>query len=482
MIHPSATTGSTASASLASGAAAPQLRGDSLSFLETIGQSVANIAPTGTPALTIAVVAATAGVGSWLAFLVATIGMMFVAGSIGTLAKRHPLAGSYFVYIGRTLGPLAGMIAGWSMIAAYTAAAMATVFAAKIFLDNILSILGLGTLIPPAWAFDLVFIGLVWGLAYRDIRISSRVGVTLEFLSLGIIAVITAIVVIRHGNIVDPAQLNVTSLDAGGVMSALAIAVFSFVGFESAATLAKELRNPTRIIPLAVTLSAGAAGLFFVVIAYAMVLGVDGQASVIGESSSPFSEITTRAGLAWTAGVVYFSALISMFACALACLNAVSRMMFSMGRYRFLHRSMGAVHERHQTPHLAISTAAMLTAIVCLLMMSLAAIDAFGYLATFSAFGFIVVYLLISIVAPIDLYRAGVMRVHHVAVGAIGVLLMGFVMFGSLFPVPNYPYNLLPYLFAGYLVAGALCYGILASRAPHALLAMQHDLEMQEEI
>ena len=115
--------------------------------------------------------------------------------------------------------------------------------------------------------------------------------------------------------------------------------------------------------------------------------------------------------------------------------------------------------------------------------MSLAAIDAFGCLATFSAFGFIVVYLLISIVAPIDLYRAGVMRVHHVAVGAIaGVLLMGFVIFGSLFPVPDYPYNLLPYLFAGYLVAGALCYGILASRAPHALLAMQHDLEMQEEI
>ena len=39
-----------------------------------------------------------------------------------------------------------------------------------------------------------------------------------------------------------------------------------------------------------------------------------------------------------------------------------------MGRYRFIHRSMGAVHERHQTPHLAISTAAMLTAIVCLLI------------------------------------------------------------------------------------------------------------------
>ena len=78
--------------------------------------------------VTIAVVAATAGVGSWLAFLVATIGMMFVAGSIGTLAKRHPLAGSYFVYIGRNFGPVAGALGGWAMILAYITTAAAVIF------------------------------------------------------------------------------------------------------------------------------------------------------------------------------------------------------------------------------------------------------------------------------------------------------------------------------------------------------------------
>ena len=94
-----------------------RLRGDSLNFLETIGQSIANVAPTCTPALNITVVAGMAGTGTWLAYLIATIGMLFVAGNIGVLARRHPMAGSYFVYISRTLGPLAGMTAGWSMIA-----------------------------------------------------------------------------------------------------------------------------------------------------------------------------------------------------------------------------------------------------------------------------------------------------------------------------------------------------------------------------
>jgi amino acid transporter len=70
------------------------------------------------------VVAATAGTGTWLAYLIATIGILFVAGNIGVLARSHPMAGSYFVDISRTLGPLVGMTAGWSMIAAYAATAI----------------------------------------------------------------------------------------------------------------------------------------------------------------------------------------------------------------------------------------------------------------------------------------------------------------------------------------------------------------------
>jgi hypothetical protein len=71
-----------------------QLRGDSLSFAETLGQSIANIGPTLTPAINISVVVALAGIGAWLSYLIATIGLFFVAVNIGVLARRHLLAGS----------------------------------------------------------------------------------------------------------------------------------------------------------------------------------------------------------------------------------------------------------------------------------------------------------------------------------------------------------------------------------------------------
>src|SRR5260370_27605503 len=97
---------------------------------------------------------------------------------------------------------------------------------------------------------------------------------------------------VRHGVASDQRQDDIRHLDLGGVMSAMTLAVFSFVGFESAATLAKEARNPTRAVPRAIMLSAGLARLFFVCITYAMVLGVDDQAPVLAPHSPPFAPLT----------------------------------------------------------------------------------------------------------------------------------------------------------------------------------------------
>ena len=108
-------------------------------------------------------------------------------------------------------------------------------------------------------------------------RLSSRLGLVLEALSLAVIVVITAIVVIKRGTILDPNQLQLQRLPLGRVTSALTLAVFSFVGFESSTTLAREARNPLRAIPRAVILSATISGVFFVATAYCMILAVNDQ-------------------------------------------------------------------------------------------------------------------------------------------------------------------------------------------------------------
>jgi amino acid transporter len=455
-----------------------QLRHGALSLPETIGQSIANIAPTLTPALNISVVAGIAGVGSWLAYLIATIGCVFVGSCIAALARRHPEAGSYFVYIGRNFGPVAGAMAGWMMVLAYLACGIAVVSGFPLFLTAFLAAFGIAT--PPVAILTIAaiaFLGLVAFASYRDIQLSSRVGLVLEIISISIIIIITAIVVGKHGTVIDPKQLQISKLPVSGITQAMAFAVFSFVGFESSATLAKESSNPHRNIPLAVMGSAAAAGTFFTVMAYFMVLGMNDNTSAIGNSGSPFSDMTAAAHLPWAAGVVYFAAMISAFACCLACLNAGSRMLYSMGRYQFLHGSMGLVHAVHKTPYAAVIASTAVVAIGFLALVPQTFLNEFNETGTLCTYGFVVVYFGVALTASVDMYKAGILKPWHIISTVIGGGIMVFVIYYSIFPWPAAPDQYLPEIFIAYALVGLVWFLVLKSKSPQVLLSIANDME-----
>jgi amino acid transporter len=456
---------------------APRLRSGALGLVEVVGQSLAAIAPTLTPALNISVVAGLAGIGCWMAYFIGTLGVIIVAASVGILAARHPEAGAYFVYIGRTFGPFAGAMAGWSMVSAYLFTAVAVTLSFAIFLGNFVGVFGLQLGAGANAAVMLVFIGVVTYAAYRDIKLSSRVGLLLEVISIGIILAITAFVVHAKGTVVDRVQLDLSSFKYGGVFSALPFVIFSFVGFESSATLAKESANPRKNIPRAVIGCGAFAGVFFTLIAYFMVFGMRDDTATLGASSAPFGDVAAKAGLGWGSTIVYFAAMISVFACSLASINAAARLLFSMGKYRFLHRSMGLVHDTHRTPHRAVLCCGGLLAVICLGLLPAGLLNAFGWAGTFASFGFVVVYLMLCIVAPLDLRKSGAMQPRHVLLGVMGTALMLFVIVGSVYPVPEFPYNLLPYYFFAYLCAGAAWFTVLKVKSPRTLASIQHDME-----
>jgi amino acid transporter len=454
----------------------PRLRSGALSLMETVGQSLAAIGPSLTPALNISVVAGLAGVGCWLSYFLGTLGVIIVAASIGVLAARHPESGSYFIYIGRTFGAFSGALAGWAMVSAYLFTAVAVAISFVIFLSDFLAALHVTLSGPAKLAALLAFIAAVTFGAYRDVKLSSRAGLLMEIVALSVMILITVFIARAQPSLIDSSQLSFSTLNLGKVFSALPFVIFSFVGFESAATLAKESKNPKRNVPLSVIGCAAFAGVFFTFMAYFVVLGM-GDINALAKSPAPFGDVAAKAGLGWAALVVYFAAIISVFACCLASITAASRLLFSMGRYRFLHSSMGLVHDTHGTPHRAVLMSGALTALICLALLPVGYLDAFGYGGTFASFGFVVVYLAMCIVAPLDLKRNGELKGRHVLIGVLGTALMLFVMIGSVYPVPEYPYNLLPYLFFLYMVVGAVWFAWLKRKSPEVLPMIQHDME-----
>ena len=453
----------------------PELRADRLSFIEALGQSVANVSPTLTPAIAVAVVVATAGTASWIVYVLATIALVVVGYNIGKLAGKISAAGSFFIYISRGLSPAAGMLAGWAMLAAYVFTAMALTAATALFVQSLITAVGITTVVPT-WILYLGISVLVYLFAVRDIRFSSRLSLGLEVLSLVIIALVCFLSWKTHGFAFDAKQTQLTSASLGPIAQSIVFGIFSYVGFESAATLGKETKNPKTVIPRAVILTPILAGAVFIVTTYLIVQGFNDDTAKLGMSAGPLADIVPGKNAILTI-LVYIGAMVSCFACALASINSFSRILFSLGRYQFVHKTMGNIHKKHQTPHLAVTIGCILNFIVCAAFWNHSFTDLLGWYGTIASFGFIIDYLLCSIASPALRRKTGEATPMVYAMGVIGCILMFLSLVGSVYPVPAAPYLYFPYGFVAYMLIGVIWFLIVKRREPQILLSIEQDLE-----
>jgi amino acid transporter len=453
-----------------------ELRRNNLSIVEAIGQSVCSLSPTFTPALAVAVVGGMAGSAGWLVYTLATISLVIVGINIGKLAKRIPAAGSFFLYVSRTLGPSWGLLSGWAMLAAYLFTAVALSVAASIFFKDFIAAIGITTVVPN----DLIYIiisALVFALAYRDVKLSTRLGLTLEILSVAAIIVVCFIIWKNLGFKMDPLQDHLVGARSfSSIAPPIVFAIFSWVGYESAATLAKEIRNPEVVVPRAIVATAIIVGIFFVATTYIITMGFHDNEAKLGASAAPLNDLTSGMGSA-VSTFIYFAATISCFACALGQLTAFARMLFSLGRYQFVHNSMGMVHKHHGTPHIAIAVGAVLNAIICVIFSRYGELNCVGWFGTIATFGFLTVYFLCSVCAPILINREGKLKAGDVILGGLGAVCMALAFLGSIYPVPAAPYNYFPWGFVVYMIIGVIWFFILKTRAPQTLLGIEHDME-----
>ncbi|HUE22719.1 MAG TPA: APC family permease [Bryobacteraceae bacterium] len=443
------------------------LKSAALSPSETLAQSVALIAPTGAPVMTVPLVFGLAGDGCALAFLISTITILLVALNVNQFARISASPGSLYTYITDHMHPRFGVLAGWALLIAYigTAAAVSagvTNYANVVLRDR------LGLQASPLLTTALVMV-LACYLAYRDVQFSTRLMLWLEAGSVALISAVAIGIIVRHGWRLDIGQFTLRGVTPEKLRLGLVLAIFSSVGFESATSLGSEARNPLTSIPRAVKWSAALAGLFFFLCAYAEVLGFRGEPQTLDKSLAPLHVLAQKAGLPPLVGTLTdLGAVLSFFSCFLACITAAARVLFLMGRHGALHSVLGEAHAENQTPHRAVllsSIAAFLPAGVMTLR-GVNLFDIYGLVGTLATFGFVTVYILVSAAAPLYLRAQGRLTPRAIGISILAVLAMGAAMLGSLYPVPAPPYSILPYLYAGLLLIGFAWSMIWSARSP----------------
>jgi len=432
------------------------LRGEVLSPMETLAQSISTVAPTTTPVATIPLVCALAGNGTWLAYVLASLAILLVAACISKFARYSASPGSLYTYTAKIMPPAIAAASAWSLLLAYSATG-ASVIGGFYHYGNLLLLDATGHGTSAVFLALLVTAISIW-IAWRDVKISARVMLWIEAISVSLILIVVILVLARTGFHLDTEQLHLRGMTGSGLRLGLVLALFSFVGFESATTLGSEARNPLKTIPRAVIQSALLAGAIFILCAYTEVLGLRVAGQNLATNQAPMRVLAGVGGVPVLGLLIDIGALVSMFAGTLACITAAARVLLLMSHDGLAHNGLRATHRRNETPAraLLVTGIAAVVPVAVLAARGTSGLDVYGWMGSLATYGFIVAYALVCLALPSYLrahgkYTAGAHILSRFACAA-----MILALIGNIFPVPEGPYGRLPYIYLGYLFAGML--------------------------
>jgi amino acid transporter len=374
------------------------LRRDAIGLREVLFQSITDMAPGAAIAASIPAGVAFAGGALPLAVVFALIACLFSAWSIGQLARELPSSGSMATYAARGLHPAVGFLAAW-----------AYVMVGWLIPPLVLLQLGFttaGTLhseisgypVNLWWPWAVLGLAIIFAAGYFGVRTSARFGTILGVFEIAIFLIMGVLLVFHAGghNTLSVFTTKYTPPGFHGLSGVVAGSVFSilaFGGFEGAAPLAEEARNPGRTVQLAVLLATLLIGALYVFTTYAadVAFGPSGFAGFSAAGNASWVGLARSFyGLFWI--LVFLAIVNSTLANSNAGVNVSSRTAFAMGRIKAFPSLFGLVSARHRAPVNAI----LLGTVISLAAMLGLGIH-YGPTVAFSMVGTALVILLVAI-------------------------------------------------------------------------------------
>ncbi len=434
-------------------------------------------------------VAGFAGAAMPLVMAVSLIASLIVANGVAAMARELPSAGAFYTYVSRGIGPRSGFVTGILMFLAYALLVPAELALIGIYSHDILA--GYGVSIP--WpVISLVFAALMLVLSWEGIAGSLRTALTLFAIEVAVILLLAGVILVQGGKDgLTAAPLLPSSSPDGlsGIALGMVFGVLSFVGFESAATLGEEVRDPRRHVPRGIFGAVLLVGAIYVFTTYAEMVGfgVD-HVDALTKETAPFTTLAQEYA-PWLELLVGLAGVSSIFAVTMNSHNGIARILFAMGREHMLPAVLAKVHPRHGTPSVAIIANTIFAVIVTLGVGAwVGAFNAYAYLGSLLTLAIIPVYILTN--AACIRFFATVARerrqvVLHVVLPVVGMLVMLIPIYGLVWPVPDAPYNVFPYVILLAIVVSSLVAWTIGKRRPEVLSragAVLAAAEVEEEV
>ena len=456
----------------------PQLKRN-LGVFGAIAISLAAMGPTMSVSLNPQAIAQQVNSAVPTAFLLAVIPLGLIAGSFVLLTKRSASAGSVFGLVRAEIGPRSGTAAGVWLVAAYIACVAVTALSFGIFSATLLS--GLGWVSSPQWLpilLALIVLPITAYLAGRTMRALGHALLILEGLTMTAILVVAVITLVRlittggpQGQFVEWSAFRLDGVTAGALALALTFALLSSAGFEGAAAVGEETRNPRKAIPLALIWTIVLTSAFFIFVTTIAVWAFGTAPNQMQKFVASGSLPGDIANLYVSAGIGDFITLggaISSFACMIALQVAGGRIIYALARDGIIPSRLQVLSPR-DTPvvaSLVVGAIAMILVIFAVLVTGAQAFSAFELTSDLAGVVFIGAYVAACAAAAIVLWRQESGRAWAL-LPVTGILVLIIILALQVFPLATGWELIAPLLGLAVLLGGGI-FGFLRGHRANA--------------
>jgi APA family basic amino acid/polyamine antiporter len=294
------------------------------------------------------------------------------------LAALRPRAGGEYVYLRDAYGRLAGFLTGWtSFVAGFAAPAAASAMVVALYLDRFvpgaanptpLFVIPLPLLpisvsiqsvvaLAAVWLFAAIHIrGLGPGRVVSNVLATLKVTALLIFIALGL--------TIGTGNTANLQQTAGTVAPTSFLLALIPV-MFTYSGWNAAAYMAEEVRNPERNVPMALILGTAAVVVIYLLlnVLYLFVMPIGELASVKG---SVLDVVAERLLGGWAGDIMGIVSIVSLAAGINAWTFAGPRVYYAMARDGVFFPAASRIHPRYKTPAISIVAQTLLATVFIL--------------------------------------------------------------------------------------------------------------------
>ena len=356
---------------------------------------------------------------------VALAGQCLLLAVYAELASEFPIAGGAFQWTRRLVGGSYGWFAGWVAVCAYAVANTTIAYLGAPWALTLTGVEATPEAIVIAGVVLVLLCAAAGAIGIGVLSTMVKLGISAEILASVGIGVALLLVFREHGASLLTDTLGAEALSGGstaaGMLAALAVGGWVFIGFDACVAAAEETRNAARHVPAAIWIALLTVGTLVILNAVAVTLAHPDPASVVrGEDVDPVTTAVVSSFGSWSSKPFAAVVLIAFLACGMSAQALTARTMYSIARdgalpgSRFLRRV-----DRRRVPLGAMVVTAVVACLGLLLGLESAAV---GSLIAFGTAAIYVAFLLIALAALIARLHGTWRPAGRIQLGRAGVV------------------------------------------------------------